>query len=87
MTKEEFNTIKEETIIILNKFIKAQEKYEKAIDKQKDYNKPILNLEKTNQRAFKQTDKFYNALREIENQLSEDELIQNWKLFRTYFEN
>lgn len=71
---------------VLNDLNVAKKVYEDAITNQTDLNEPIDNLLKADQIAYNETDKFYEELRKNEQDLSEEELVSCWKLFRRYFE-
>lgn len=70
----------------LKDYFTAKEYYEYAIDNQKDLKEVVDNLEKYDQIAYEQADKFYDTLIKNQDEMNDEELKENWKLFRKYFE-
>lgn len=70
----------------LNNYFTAKQYYEYAIDNQEDLKEVVDNLEKYDQIAFEEADKFYEELRKNEQNLSDEDLTECWKLYRKYFE-
>lgn len=70
----------------LKDYFTAKEYYEYAIDNQKDLKEVVDNLEKYDQIAHEQADKFYDTLIKNQDEMNDEELKENWKLFRKYFE-
>ena len=70
----------------LNEYNNTKQAYEDAIDNQKDYKEVVDNMEIAEEKMFNEAYKFYDTLRTNEENLTESELVENWKLFRQFFE-
>lgn len=73
--------------VCLKDLTKAKEKYEKAIEEQKDLNKVIENLELADDVAYHQATDFYGTIMLAQDFLNEEELKPYWITWRKYHES
>lgn len=83
---EHLNMDKNLMEVCLKDLAKAKEKYEEAIEEQKDLNKVIENLELADDVAYHQATDFYGTIMLAQDFLNEEELKPYWIVWRKYYE-